>query len=206
MLDMDKKWFKHFYKVLKHVNIWVILAVAVMAGITSIVALRNNNLTALTLRDKVIQVDKEDGDIEAALRDLREYIYGHMNTSLSTGDSSIKQPIQLKYRYERLVAAEQNRLSAENGKIYQEAQAECEKLFPVGLSGSGRIPCITTYVSERGIQQKEIPDSLYKFDFVSPAWSPDLAGWSLVITSIAFALFVVRFGVERWVKAELHDL
>jgi hypothetical protein len=203
---MDKRWFRHFYKVLKHINLWAFLVVVIVSGVVSIFALRNNNITAMRLRDKVVQTDKDNGDVEASLRELRQYMYSHMNTSLSSGDNGIKQPIQLKYRYERLVKAEQDRLSVENAKIYTEAQAECEKRFPVGLSGSGRIPCITEYVSARGIKQKEIPDSLYKFDFVSPVWSPDLAGWSLVVASISFACFVVRFGIERWVKAELHDL
>jgi len=203
---MDKKWFKHLYKLLKHVNLWAFLVVAVVSAVVCALALRNNNLTALKLRDNVIQVDKDNGDVEKALRELREYMYAHMNTDLTAGDSGIQQPIQLKYRYERLVKAEQDRLSVENTKIYTEAQAECEKRFPVGLSGSGRIPCITEYVSARGVQQKSIPDSFYKFNFVSPPWSPDLAGWSLVLASISFALFVLRFGMERWVKAELHDL
>ncbi len=203
---MDKKWFKHLYKILKHVNLWAFLVVAVVSAVVCALALRNNNLTALKLRDNVIQVDKDNGDVEKALRELREYMYAHMNTDLTAGDSGIQQPIQLKYRYERLVKAEQDRLSVENTKIYTEAQAECEKRFPVGLSGSGRIPCITEYVSARGVQQKSIPDSFYKFNFVSPPWSPDLAGWSLVLASISFALFVLRFGMERWVKAELHDL
>lgn len=203
---MDKKWFKHLYKILKHVNLWAFFVVAVVSAVVCAFALRNNNLTAIKLRDNVIQVDKDNGDVEKALRELREYMYAHMNTDLTAGDNGIQQPIQLKYRYERLVKAEQDRLSIENTKIYTEAQAECEKRFPVGLSGSGRIPCITEYVSARGVQQKSIPDSFYKFNFVSPPWSPDLAGWSLVIASISFALFVLRFGMERWVKAELHDL
>ena len=205
-MDLDKKFFRKFLRSIRRVSVWVFLVLAIVSAVIAVFALRHNNITALTLRDNVLQADKDNGDIETALRELREYVYGHMNTNLSSGDNGIQQPIQLKYTYERLVKAEQDRLSIENSKIYSEAQAECEKRFPVGLSGSGRIPCITEYVSSRGIQQKEIPDSLYKFDFVSPPWSPDLAGWSVVVASISFALFVVRFGIERWVRAELHDL
>lgn len=202
---MDRKFFKRFYRRLHKVSPWLFLAIAVTSAVVCIFALRNNNLTALKLRDEVVATDKANGDVEAALRKLRAYIYAHMNTDLSAG-GTIQYPVQLKYRYERLVLAEQEKLSAQNEKIYTEAQAECEKRFPRGLSGSGRIPCITEYVANRGIQQTPVPDSLYKFNFVSPRWSPDLAGWSLVIATISFALFVVRFGLERWVKAELNDL
>ncbi len=203
---MDKKFFRHFNKVLKHINLWIFLVIAVVSGVTFLLSMRNNNLTALRLRDKVSQVDKDNGDVEAALRELRTYIYGHMNTNLSSGANAIKPPIQLKYRYERLLEAQQQKVSQENAKIYSDAQIECEKQFPKGLSGSGRIPCVTQYIASRGVAQEPIQDSLYKFDFVSPTWSPDLAGWSLVVASISFALFVIRFGMERWVKAELRDL
>ncbi|MCA9329397.1 hypothetical protein KDA11_02040 [Candidatus Saccharibacteria bacterium] len=203
---MDKKWFKRLNKFLKRINVWIFFVFAIISAVVCIWSLRKNNLTAIELRDQVVKVDKEDGDVELALKNLRQYTYNHMNTSLSSGDNGIKQPVQLKYRYERLVAAEQQRLSEQNSKIYQDAQAECERLYPVGLSGSGRIPCITDYVSAQGVEQREIPDSLYKFDFVSPVWSSDLAGWSLVSASVFLALFVLRFGIDRWVKAELHDL
>lgn len=204
---MDKSFFKHLNKAIRGFNIFIPLVIAVVFGVICIFSLRNNNLTALKLRDKVNQVDEQNGDIESALRELRSYIHSHMNTDLSSGPNAIKPPIQLKYRYERLVKAEQEKLGTESAKIYTEAQAECEKRFPVGLSGSGRIPCITEYVSSRGVQPSStIPDSLYKFDFVSPKWSPDLAGWSLIISTLSLAVFVIRLLMDKWIKAELRDL
>lgn len=202
---MDNKFLRHLLASLRRFNIMIPLSIGIIFAIICVFSLRANNLQALKLRDNVLKVDKENGDIEAALRELRIYMYSHMNTSLSSGPNAIKPPIQLKYRYERLVGAEQERLSTENSKIYTEAQAECEKRFPKGLSGSGRIPCIKDYVASRGVVQNSIPDSLYKFDFVSPSWSPDLAGWSLIISSVAFAICAVQLILERWVKAELRD-
>ncbi len=203
---MDKRFFKRFLRQLRTVSPWLFLGVAVISGVVCIMALRNNNMTALKLRDQVSKADQDNGDVETALRNLRQYIYGHMNTDLASGPTAIKPPIQLKYRYEQLLATEKSRVNSANTKTYNEAQIECERLFPKGLSGSGRIPCVTDYVSKRGIQEQPIPDSLYKFDFVSPLWSPDLAGWSLVVTSVSLALFVIRFGLEKWVKAELQDI
>ncbi len=203
---MDKKFFKHLYKATRHIHMFAFLAVAIVSGVVCVMALRNNNVTALRLRDTVNQVDKDNGDVETALRNLRAYMYSHMNTNLSTGPNAIKPPIQLKYRYERLLEAQQQQVSVENAKIYSDAQAECEKQFPKGLSGSGRIPCVTEYISSRGVAQEPIEDSAYKFDFVSPLWSPDLAGWTLVISSVSLALFALRFVMERWMKAELRDL
>ena len=77
---------------------YFVVGLVVSLGL-AIVSLRNNNLTALQFRDRVNQVDKDNGDVEAALKELREYVYGHMNTNLSDGPNAIKPPIQLKYRY-----------------------------------------------------------------------------------------------------------
>ncbi|MEO8784753.1 MAG: hypothetical protein ABI221_00245, partial [Candidatus Saccharimonadales bacterium] len=93
-----------------------------------------------------------------------------------------------------------------NSQIYTDAQAECEKEFPIGLSGSGRIPCIQSYIAAHGIQKQDaIPVSLYEFDFVSPRWSPDLAGWSMVASVACLTMATLSFIADRWLKAELRD-
>ena len=203
---MDKQYFRKLHSFLQRINVYVLVVILVVSTTICIFALRQNNLQALKLRDAVIAADKDNKDVEGALTELRTFMYSHMNTSLSSGPNAIKPPIQLKYSYERLVEAEQQRLTAENSKVYIEAQAECERRFPKGLSGSGRIPCITDYVASRGIEQKNIPDSLYKFDFVSPTWSPDLAGWSMLAAIVSGAFLVLRLLLDRWAKAEIRDL
>lgn len=205
-MDLDKKFFRHFNKFLKHFNLWVLLAISLVSIGICALSLRHNNQTALNLRDKVIQADKDNADVETPLRDLRIYIYSHMNTNLASGPNAIRPPIQLKYRYERLLKAKQSQSSGKTSKIYTAAQAYCEAKFPIGLSGSGRIPCIQQYITSHGASQPNIPEDLYKFDFISPLWSPDLAGWSLLVATVFFALFVIKFVMDRWVRAELRDL
>jgi len=203
---MDKQYFRKLHSFLQRINVYVLVVILVISITVCVFALRQNNLQALKLRDAVIAADKDNKDVEGALTELRTFMYSHMNTSLSSGPNAIKPPIQLKYSYERLVEAEQQRLTVENSKVYIEAQAECERRFPKGLSGSGRIPCITDYVASRGVEQKNIPDSLYKFDFVSPTWSPDLAGWSMLAAIVSGAFLVLRLLLDRWAKAEIRDL
>jgi len=125
---------------LRAISSWYFVVGLIVAGGIAIIALRHNNLTALKLRDHVYQVDKDNGDVETALRQLREYVYGHMNTNLSSGPNAIKPPIQLKYRYDRLVTAEKARVDAANAKVYTDAQNYCEQAVPQGLSGRGRVP------------------------------------------------------------------
>lgn len=200
---MNKRRMHHIWTRLRPVRPWYLLALCLACSVISITALRNNNLTMLRLRDEVIKADQQNGDTEAALRNLREYVHAHMNTDLASGPGAIRPPIQLKHRYERLVAAEKERVAATNGRIYTEAQAVCERQFPAGMSGAGRIPCIQQHVERHGVQEQPIPDDLYKFDFVSPTWSPDLAGWSLLAALLFGGLFLVRWVLERWFRHEL---
>lgn len=136
----------------------------------------------VSLRNAVYQADQSNGDVEAALRNLRVYVYGHMNTDLASGPNAVHPPIQLKYMYDRLVAAENQRVNAANATIYPAAQSYCEATIPNGFSGRYRIACIDNYVSTHGTTAQTIPKNLYEFDFMSPRWSPDLAGWSLILT------------------------
>lgn len=159
------------------------------------------------LREAVYKTDEQNGDIETSLRNLREYIYSHMNTDLSSGNASIKPPIQLKYHYERLIKAEQSRVTASNVNVYSNAQNSCQAQFPKSTSEGPGVTCILDYIASHSAKEQKIDDSMYKFDFVSPVWSPDLAGWSLIATALLLLIFLLRFGLERWARAVLqsHD-
>ncbi len=185
---------------------WYFLVAFLISGLVAILALRQNNLTALTLRDEVLQTDKNNSNTEIALKKLRGYVYGHMNTDLATG-TSVYPPIQLKYRYERLLQAQKDQIASTNTTIYNDAQRHCEQLLPTGVS-LDRVPCIRQYLDTHPTAQAgTIPDSLYKFDFISPSWSPDLAGLSLVAAAFFGILFIVRFSLERWLRVQLkHHL
>lgn len=202
---MHKRKLHHLWATIRPLNSYYFLIAAAVFFTISLVALRQNNLTAIRLRDNVARVDEQNGDVEAALRELREHVYSHMNSNLAGGNTNIQQPVQLKFRYERLLAAEKSRVSEENERIYNDAQVDCERRFPAGLSGSSRIPCIEQYVSSRSAKEQIIPDGLYKFDFVSPMWSADLAGMSLLFALVFMILFAVRFILERWMKHKLSE-
>ncbi len=206
MKNMDKGRLHHFWRKLKPISPWSFLVVALIFSGICVWSLRENNLHMIRLRDAVYAADKENGDVEGALRNLREYVYAHMNTDLSSGNNSIKPPIQLKYEYERLVEAQKQQTGTDSSQVYTDAQAYCEANVPDGFSGRFRIPCIQDYVAAHGAGEVQpIPDALFKFDFVSPLWSPDVAGWSLVIAGIFGLLFLVRLGSDLWLRYELRD-
>lgn len=168
------------------------------AGVCCIICingLRTNNLHMVKLRADVYQADKTNGNVQVALTNLQHYVTLHMNTNLTPGHDAVYPPIQLKYTYQRLQAATAQPRT--NEQVYSDAQTLCEQQNPTDFSGRNRVPCIQRYVSSHGAAAaKEIPDSLYKFDFVSPTWSPDLAGWSAVVTA-ALVLSAAILGVKH---------
>lgn len=201
---MNKKHLHHVWRYLRRIHPWYFLALTVIFGVICLVSLRHNNEQMVRLRDAVYTADKNNGDVRGSLHALQQYVYAHMNTSLSSGPNAVHPPIQLKYTYERAQAAQAAQLQQTNSSLYNEAQHYCEQQDPVDFSGRNRVPCIENYVLSHGASLPSIPDSLYKFDFVSAKWSPDLAGWSLVVTVLAALLLLFTSGYRFWIKRYLH--
>jgi hypothetical protein len=189
---------KRLYTTFKETSLYVFLALLGISALISIYGLRHNNLTMVKLRDAVYVADKSGIDVNGALNDLRSYVYAHMNTNLSSGNNAIKPPIQLKYTYERL-AAEAEKDANDDG-LYTAAANYCQEKIPasVSISGRGRIDCVQDYIlSHGGKRAAAIPTALYQFDFVSPSWSPDLAGWGLVMTALFILLTLAKLAHDR---------
>lgn len=177
------------------------LAITVVFATVSVFALRSNNQHMIKLRDVVYQADKDNTDVGGPLKNLQTYVTAHMNTNLSAGPTPVYPPVQLKYTYERLVRAQGDAVGAANATLYTAAQAYCEQQNSTDVSGRNRVPCIEQYVQQHNpAKLPQIPDALYKFAFVTPKWSPDLAGWSIVITLLSGLAFVVTFVRGRFTK------
>lgn len=169
----------------------------IVTAIVCVLALRHNNQTMIKLREAVYTADKNNGDVNTALNNLRAYVYAHMNTDLSSGGNNIKPPIQLKYTYQRLYDAQLNQVQSANQGLYTDAENYCQSINHAYF-GTTRVPCVQNYVINHGLKQADIniPAGLYEFDFVSPSWSPDLAGFSLILTLVFLTAFVIRFSLD----------
>lgn len=184
-------------KGLKKIKPLYLLMLCLLSAIICIFALRSNDQNMSILLNNVYTADRQNGNVELALDQLRTYVYSHMNTSLASGPNAVYPPIQLKYTYGRLQQSEQQQVDAANATIYTNAQAYCQQLNPVSFSGRTRVPCIEAYVQSHGSTVQPIPAGLYEFDFISPTWSPDLAGWSLMASVLFFFGFIVSYVVKR---------
>jgi hypothetical protein len=197
---MNKRYLHHIWTRIRPIRTGYLLALFIVSAVICVFALRNNNLTMLKLRDQVYTADRNNSNVEGALEQLRAYVGAHMNTSLTTDNGSVYPPIQLKYTYQRLVAAAQAQNSSAGSQLYTQAEDYCQSLNSDNYSGRSRVPCVENYVSTHGSSAPSIPASLYEFDFVSPFWSPDLAGWSLLVTILFLVLTVLRFALGYWFK------
>lgn len=188
----------HLWRRIRPVKTGYLFAAFLVCGLVSVMALRANYAGMVELRAAVYAADEKGAGVEAALQELRRYVGQHMNTTLDTGNG-VYPPIQLKNTYERLVKAEQDRVKSNNSDIYTKAQKYCERQDPDSFFGRERIPCIQAYIKDHpSAKSRTIPDALYKFDFASPRWSPDLAGWSLVLSTVLLILTILRFALGRW--------
>jgi preprotein translocase subunit SecF len=198
---MNKKQLHHLWTKLRKIKVWYLLVPFVLATAVAVFALRQNNLGMVSLRQAVYQADQQNKDVEGALQRLRAYVYAHMNTNLATGSDSVYPPIQLKYTYQRLQDAEKTRVQQESTSVYSQAQAYCEQQNSTDFSGRNRVPCIEKYVSEHTAKPRAIPDAMYKFDFVSPSWSPDLAGFAVAIAVLLLILLILRVALGAFLRA-----
>ena len=198
---MNKPILRQLWQYIHKVHPWYFLLVALVSLAIAIPALRKNNEQMVQLREAVYTADRDNGDVEAAIRALREHVYGHMNTSLTTGPNAVHPPIQLKYSYERAQATQQQQLGPGRSNLYHEAQASCESENP-NMTAPDLVACVEAYTAARGVQLGTIPDALYKFDFTSAKWSPDVAGWSLVVAVLGGVLFFVT-AIYRWILKQL---
>src|SRR5665213_3362849 len=195
---MNKRRLHHAWTKLRRVKPWYFLGLAVLSAVICVFALSANNQHMIKLKNAVYSADKNNKDTSAALRTLQAYVTSHMNTNLSTG-TSVYPPIQLTNTYNRLVQTRTDQLTQTNTQLYTDAQHYCEQQDPTDFSGHNRVPCIEQYVSSKSpdaVQLPAIPDALYKFSFVTPTWSPDLAGWSLVVSILSGLLFVVTLAAR----------
>ncbi len=197
---MNKRRWHHAWTKIRWIKPRYFLLLALVSGIVCAITLHDNNIHMLKLRDDVFAADQNNGDVQTALNHLQAYVTGHMNTNLNTG-TSVYPPIQLKYTYQRLLQAQADQLAQANNQLYTDAQHYCEQQNSVDFSGHNRVPCIEQYVqSKAAAQLPPIPDALYKFSFVTPRWSPDLAGWSLAIAIISGLMAIVTWLAELWFR------
>lgn len=145
-------------------------------------------------RSAVISADVagNQDDTIRRLYDLQRYVSSHMNTDMGKG-------VYLQESYKRDSQAVLDKASGDqnaNGNIYKKAQEVCAPRF--SHYSSAYLQCTTSELAKYPaatelIAAAKLPSAnSYLHDYVSPVWSPDFAGWSLVVCGIIVVLILVR--------------
>lgn len=175
----------------KRIKTWWLVALFIIFFATSIFSLRNNNLKMIKLRNQVLVVDKNNGDTTEALKQLNYHVFHHMNTE-------IVRPIELVNSYNRQAKAvieKANRLT--NRDIYAEATAACEQR---GIPLTSIAQCAADYAISHNTKADAtkivLPNKdLFTYTFQAPLWTPDLAGFALLLT-VVIALWLLARLIE----------
>jgi hypothetical protein len=81
---------KKILRKISEISARTFLYLFIASALVCVIALRHNNQQMVKLRDSVYAADKNNGDVNAALNNLRQYVFAHMNTNLSSGNNNIK--------------------------------------------------------------------------------------------------------------------
>lgn len=196
----DKREIRHIVRRLESIKTWQLVILLVMLGFLAMTFLRLNNIGMVERRDAVWAADREGDDValEKRLYDLQRYVSAHMNTDPGR--------VQLEHKYNR----DNDQLKAElesqtdqnpNGNVYKNAADVCD---PIGRAQGWRWPdprytnCIQQELdkypeaSELKDGLQPLPTAPYYHSFASPWWSPDFAGWTLVVCAVVLTIIVLR--------------
>lgn len=192
---MNKRKLHHKLVVLRRLKTWHLAVLLVVLAVSSVYLLRQNNLQMIELRNRVVQADEQNRDIPQALTNLRNYIATHMNTSMGERGIYLEHSYQRAYDAAVQQAAQSGSASA---ATYQQADKDCQSLFSKTASFPAYIQCVTDKVAATGVAADPVSSikapsaDLYRFNFVSPAWSPDVAGFILLSCCLTAILLMGR--------------
>ena len=190
----DKRNVKRSIKQLQKVKTWQLVLLFILASFISATFLRLNNIGMVERRNAVISAD-EKGDEQttiARLYDLQRYVSSHMNTDMGGGmylEASYKRDTQEAYDK---AAVDDN----PNGNIYKKAQDVCAPQF--SRYSYQYLQCTTGELakypaaSDLVTSVKAPKADNYKHDFISPVWSTDFAGLSVLATTVIGLMIVTR--------------
>lgn len=189
----DKRQVRRSIRQLQRVKTWQLLVLLLLAALMASTFLRLNNIGMVERRTAVLAADKSTNvdDTQNRLYDLQRYVSQHMNSD--TGAIYLEQQYQ---RDSKKIIDAAGDTTNPNGNIYKKASDACDTQFSLYSQ-----PYFQCYLSE--LEKYPAADNtpttvslpatdLYRHEFSAPAWSPDFAGWSVLICIVIATMIVAR--------------
>lgn len=198
---------------LKHYPTWQLVLILVVASVITATLLRFNNVGMIRRLEAVQGADQTGNDelTRQRLADLQVYVNKHMNAS--TGAFFLEN----QYKRDSEGAIERAKQAAAHnpqGNIYKKASDACDPHY-IWYS-SPYFQCIMAELAkyppaEIGSTEIKLPaPELYRHDFIAPSWTPDWAGFAvvvwliLVITVLARTIVKIILTLVLWQKKNRH--
>ena len=211
------------------IKTWMLLMLLVPLGFLDAFLLRQNHIKMTELRDAVLAADEANDDvaIEKTLGELKEFVFSNIviNITEENGEKVVSfgtGAFYLEHQYLRAAQAALEKAEAElnsdenpNGNIYGMAGETCRALALQNgwtWDNANFINCmmmeINKYPAAADIQDTIIAalpsTELYRHNYASPAWTPSLAGWMLVLTALVCIVILIKILI--WIILRLSLL
>lgn len=192
---VNKRQLRFDLKRLQSIKTWQLVIVFIMASFVAATFLRLNNIGMVERRTAVINADKtgNEKNIQNRLYDLQRYVSSHMNADMGKG-------VYLESSYQRAVQTAYSKVSTTsnpNGNIYKKAQQVCAPRFTHW--SLAYVQCTTEELSKYPagtslVDSIQLPRAdMFLHNYVSPLWTPDFAGFSVLICVVIFIIILARF-------------
>jgi hypothetical protein len=189
--EVDKRKVRRSIKQLQVIKTWQLVILLILMLFITATFLRLNNTGMVSRRNAIAAADKS-GDVDQItqrLYDLQRYSAAHMNASPGI--------MYLQDQYNRDVQRQAENSSQTGSVKALEIRRAAEEVCKPQFNGwsPAYVQCyvneLDKHPADEVTEQIAPPSSaLYRYDFVSPLWSPDFAGFSALV-SLLIALMIV---------------
>ncbi len=189
----DERRVKRSIKQLQRIKTWQLVILLILMAFVAATFLRLNNIGMKERRDAVLTADTagDETSLQSRMYDLQRYVVAHMNAD--TGVFYLQG--EYKRESQRRVAAAEN-YADPNGNVFVQAEAVCKPQFSAW--SEAYVQCFADQLakyppSPNPVENVTFPDaSLYRYNFESPLWSSDFAGWSSLLCLVIVLMILVR--------------
>lgn len=202
---MNSKTIHHYLGEVRDLKTWQLVVIAIILSAVTVGLLRNNSITAVQMFREVKQADEQNEDVYKELRELQRYVSNHMNTHM--------ERITLEGEYARDYQAALEEFAGSGGvnqnANYQAAQDACASLQDAA-GYVAYVRCVEDRLAqaapgENPELEADLPQpERYQYSFVSPAWSADAAGLTLLLTGAIWCFIILKIVLELILKALLR--
>ncbi|MDO4870497.1 MAG: hypothetical protein Q3996_00140 [Candidatus Saccharibacteria bacterium] len=184
---------KQFQKI--QLATWQMIILFILMSVVTATLLRINNVQMSRRLNSVLEADKSKdlGLVEERLYDLRDFVFAHMNTS--TGTIFLEKTYLA--RVQRLVDDAKKSLSSNpEQNAYKTAAEICDRKFSGYTSAYAQ--CFLSEVNKstttvaQPLEIKNLDPMLFTHSYAAPNWSPDWAGFAVLIWAIMLMNLVIR--------------